>query len=166
MSAPQYRMLEAGEHLQIGDEVRLTSGVWEVLTHARNGEPQFKGYAYRRPTSSAPAAGHTPKLHYQAATDRVCGTESWGECFELISAPAGDPSSVDALFVGFVLTEKDAAHIVTCVNQHEALSAENAALRVALSAVLTQDKGDLSDAAFRRYICDVIVAPSLKGDAK
>lgn len=42
-------------------------------------------------------------------------------------------------------------------------------LTEALRSILTQDAGDLSDAAFRRYVCDVIAAQTLakiEGGAK
>jgi hypothetical protein len=56
---PQYRMLEAGEVIQDGDEVRLAEDLWSPTTRLGSLVDEVGGYSYRRPIPApvAPEAG-------------------------------------------------------------------------------------------------------------
>jgi len=68
----------------------------------------------------------------------INGTEAWGECWTVISSESGDARGVDALYVGFFVSEDEANSIANSLTRIAELEAA-----LELEKALTEEAKDV-----------------------
>lgn len=132
MSAPTYRMLAAGEVIHHGDQCKADTreGGWFAVNATIGAIVEtLEVGSFRRPIP-APSPGHTPWRvlpgQRREGHDWITFIEKPGEVIGILMPSGGSADE----------RKETPAHIVSCVNSHDALAAEVAALSALLKSAI------------------------------